>query len=423
MPNIAGSKFNPKTGKYELPAGVKRQTAKTRKEAVKSHKGASGKQISESLRVGARQDRSDSQFAVFAMYPSGRSFLEYVDEPTHQLIAARWGGGRYSVAEQSRNTGEWLGEPVIMDVDRAVHPPKLPGFMVPGQPVMGGIYGGGIFGQQQGFGFPQQQQQQQGPAPDVSELEDELEDVEKELAATKAELAAAKREATEAREALLKERADAQMKSLQEGFERRLADLVNKLDGKKDPMDQLLQFKRVEAELNGPKVGQGGGPLEGITMVLQMMDLMEKMKDKFSGGGGGASGGFMEVLKGVGPLLDRVADMKTANPPPPALQAPAPAAAPAPEGPHPGEEALRAMVDQVGVMTSTGASPASFVAWFKAQQGPAFEAARAVVKTDPPEDFLLLVKNNVPTYADTEQKEAWILEAIRATQADLIGMA
>lgn len=419
MPNIKGSKFNVKTGKYE--GGVKRQTAKTRKKEKQDFRGITRKNVTENTKILARQDRQDSVYMLYALYPAGRAYLAHIETPTHDYVAMTYGGGNYSVAEVDRNTGQPLGETFPLTIDRTAFPPRLPGFVPAAAPFQPFGFQG-----QQGFQFPGggQGQQQQGAGPAVSELEDELDEAEKDLAQTKIELASVKRELAEVKENAAKEKAEAAMRQMQADFQNQMKELVSKLDGRKDPLEQFMAFKRMEGELSGPVIGKASGPLESLAMITQIMDFTDKLKAKAASddtGGGGASNGFLDVFKMVAPMLQKAQDQRHAAPPPqPVVME---QSQPQPQEASPAEPALLAMIEQVRVQLAGGASPAAFVEWMKAQTGPEFDAAREIVKVDQPEGFLQLIKERVPAMADTEQKEAWILEAIKATQADLLGVA
>lgn len=411
MPMVKGAKFNVKTGKYTMPKDYKNQ-AKIREEVVKA-KGPSKRKVTEIHRTGAKQRKDSTHYAIFALYPSGRAFLAYHENPTHDALGKQFGGGEYQVCERDRDSGEWVGEPVQYPIDRTMFPPKLTGFMAPqipgmmgGFPPMPGMMGGGF------PGMPPQM-----PSADNEELEDELEELKEQIAQLRQSLIAKDRQLEDA-----KREADAEkVRSFQEKMLEEIRGMGNRLAGeKKSPLDSIIELKRFEAELQGP-LKPGGGATDQVAGVIAMLDLVDALKKRTAPteeSGGGAGAGFLEVIKAVGPLIQQAKEMQS--------NAPAPAPVPAPE-PSPESNAVmaaatpafRMMVAKMGELIKAEAAPAVFAAWFDFQDDAAFKAAKEVTKVEQPEGFLGVVGQVNPDLL-TEENKAWIVEAmVQAQQAIL----
>jgi hypothetical protein len=434
MPNIKGATWDPVAKKFIMPEGYVKPDPKTKKERQKVQR-----TVSEELRrrdpgptdrkaafeVLRNQERASQTYAVFAMYPGQpRAFIGYTSDPTHAAIAKQWGGGDFQVVPYDQATGSFIGEPASLRLDVSVHAPLLPGFKTaqPGYGQMNQILGGMPGGLPPGYGILP-------PAKnaDVEDLEDELDDLEKELGQIKGELVQARRERDEAIKALSDEKERALRAEMEQRFQAQIAELKTAFAGnRKDPLEQLLEFKRVEAELN-PSIGRGnGGPGEMMGALMGLFEMVLKAKDKLGEDNpGGATGGFLETIKSLTPLLEKVMD----NRPQQALLA-APAVAPTPTAtpaPQPQEqavppavhEAVNSLFNYLGTSAAAGIHPVEAAAWITRQQDRGWAEVHGMILADDPANFLDVAQSKIPEAVDNDQKKAWMKETLSQAREKL----
>jgi len=380
-------------------------------------------------------NKGNYQYAIYALYPTGRGFLEMLDEATHTTLAARYGGGRFQVWKTHRDTQEAVGDPNVFEIDRTMYPPRLPGFQgaFPGQPIGGGF---NPWGMPPAPGFQGMPSMPQAPGK-ADDLEEELEDAEDEIKQLRATLSAVTRERDDAKAALEKERTEFARQQERASFEKALSDLKLELGGRKDPLTQLLEMKRAEAELAGPLAGRPAGGPDPLQGAVALFELALKVKDKLTDDPGtGVGSEFLSLIKTFAPALNKaMANMPQQSrlPAPPvpatdAAQAPPPPPTP-PSTADPGvageEEkaayekakvAFRQLLTFMPVAQETGYTEGAMAAWILKQDGEGWPEAKKIMADDDPEAFLGLVEQDAPALADTDGKKAWILAAIKGVR-------
>lgn len=432
MPLPKGAKMDPKTGKYKMPAGH-------RKKHSNDGQAPKSAPVSRSQRIERQNDlvrmtaRQNFAYCLFAQYPSGRAYVGQIEEPSFESIGATWGGGRFEVWKMDRTSGEYVGDPVVYPIDPLVFPPKLQGFAAvqrgplagaPGQFNMPGMQGQGYPGPMPGL----------PPAPDAAkleELEEEIEDLEEENTTLKARLATVERERESERRDHERELADLRRK---EEFRAMVAEL--KGTGK-DPLEMLLNFKRVDAELAGPlKLNQD--PMAAMQANIASLTMMLDLAKKLGGNGDKNEGGGMD---GLLQLAGKFIEAKQAEPAQ-VIQLPAaPTAKPAaPAGPTPEEVAAA----EAAAKAEAGAVMEVFTAlseevrqlWASAHESqedplperlteiiltrPGWDKFRAIVRIDNPENALQVFLDSAPDTVPNEERQKWIVSAFALAQAQLL---
>lgn len=452
MPMPKGARIDPTTGKMIRGSGQVNEGDDPIEEApeagalgpAKATKKASA--ISKAFNANRKAGNGDFQYAVFALYPTGRGFLEMLDEPTHLTLSERYGGGRYEVWKMRRGTGEQVGEGSVFEIDHSLHPPKLPRFQAAlANPVPGNPWGNPHalpFGGSQmppipGFnGMPAAQVP---PAGKVDELEEELEEAEEEIGRLKAENATLRREANESKAALEKERSDNIRAQERAQYEKMINDLRLSFEQRataKDPLTQLIELKRAETELAGP-FGQSRGtdPLQGAVALFELaLKAKEKLTPEEPSTGNGSM--ILELIKTFSPAIRAHVSASSMAPrlpapPPPASSPgtatpPSPAsteASPAPEGEEKMDEetriAFKQMVTYIPVAQASGLSASSVAAWIMGQQGKGWENVRDVLDRDTAENFAVFVSVNEPTATDSDEKKAWVSQVHEAVKKSM----
>jgi hypothetical protein len=451
MPNIPGSTWDKKLKRYVPPEGYVRPATALKNARInkkKSHKARDDnrreldpgpKEREEHVSRLRRQERLDQSFAVFALYPGQqRAWVGSIEDPSHPAVGAKFGGGKFQLVATNRNTGYYEGEPFDVAIDTSVYPARLPGFAsgMPGNGALPPLQAPGFSGMPWGQPFPGMP----GMPPQLQKgaKDEELEDLEDELDALKVQLAQAVRERDEAKAALVQESQRAMRMEFESKFMTGLASLEAKLSGdRKDPLQQFIDLKRVDAELN-PAIGKQGGPGETMALFVGLFDMLMKAKDKFGDAGafaGGAAGGFGEVLKTLAPLVEKVLDANATKPKPvvPLIGPAAPAAegavaqeevkTPEPEAPPPVSAALKEASQQffnyLESAQGAGIHPTAAAQWVLKQADPGWDELHKVLRDEDPKEFIGVAKTRIPDAVGTQQQQGWMMATVKEVREQL----
>lgn len=433
MPLPKGAKKDPKTGKFKLPPGHKKKHSNDGK-APKREPVSLAQRIERNHQLVGQTARQGFIYALFASYPTGRSYLAEIEEPTFESIGRKFGGGRYEVWKKDRTTGEAVGDPVVYDVDKVMFPVALPGFLdralqLPGNQMQAPWLGLQNQGFQPmpppGFGPPAG-----GQAAKLEELQDDLDEAEDEIDRLKSSLAEERRGRESDR--IANERTLADMARKEE-----FRTMLDALKGdKKDPLEMLINFKRAETELAGPMI-KSGNPLETMQGSMAMINMMLELSKKLNPGGGDSGNGlstFMELATAFMKAKAEAPEQVIALPAGPVVKTPTPEELAKAEQEKKNEALAQAAVLRAGEVIGMVAREmlerlksgetipaheelARFILDTKGQD---FEVFRAVVKVDNPENALQLFAG-LPDLIDTDEKKKWIVAAFAHAQAQLVG--
>jgi hypothetical protein len=428
MGNVKGSKLDPITGKYTRPEGWLPKAAPER-ERVKTPSSQAAN-ASKRFEKERKSSEINYSFRIYKVQPTGKYWLADTLEPSLEYIAHNYGGGKYEVWKFFTDTGEYLGNPVPYNVDPTIWPPKIPDPQAAGRPMVGNpAYGGGGFfgnGPQQGYGPPQQGYgpPQQGYGP-IGDSEDDIDELERDNSMLKAQVITITRERDDLKIAMERERAEAIRKEDRAQFEATLKALEAKFSGTKDPLDQMLSFSRLQAELNGGVVGKGGSTTDMLTLAMGLMNtIMTAAKSlPTEGSAGGASGleTIMRMADKYLPMITKLTEQKAGQ-----VVEEKPAAAPAPvkepdvvptAGPE--TKAFERILDELPIYITTGETE-KFANWIVESEGEGWPIAHGIMMSENPAGFLNLVMTSRPLALKSENDKKWVVDVMKLTQTKLL---
>ncbi len=436
MPMPKGARKDPDNpGKYIMPEGhVKKAEAERRRNPEPT---------AYASRVEARfsEERKNSRNFVFriqVVHPSGKYWIADTQDYSPQMLATNYGGGKFEVWKMDTSTGQPMGDPLPYNVDTNVHPQRLFDPAMSPQGGMQGRFGGqgptpawqggnAGYGAPGAFGGPSAWPAVTGgpSSKELTDLEDELEDLEKDLEKANVLASTYLRERDEARAQLVELKAAADKKELMSMFATQLEAAKG---GAKDPMEQMLQMIRLQAEMSGGVIGKQGGGTDTITGAVALMNVILSAAKSVpqADTGGGALGGLIQVASQYLPLVTQIVQGKATGAPAPQVvvdERPKPAAqAPAPQPAPPVDQNVGACFHEaVKVIPGyiTGDSEA-YADWIVKQTAPGWPELHKILMAEKPEAFLTEAMKVNAEIGDSDFKKQWIVQAIASAQAKLL---